>query len=158
VDLQPAEDLLHEATPTSIERVKRGKRILLLKEVLAELGFVDPALSGNMAAGFPLTGILPEAPEFPASQLRPAPLEREQLWRLAPWAQAACAAATPVAQHEPSHTRTTSASQGGSHLHIVASPFAAPQAEPRVSIIARRSWAISLRNVFYNCSSFIILS
>ena len=78
-ELQPAEDRLHEAMPPRIRRVMSGKRILLLKEILDEVGFSDPHLAGDLTAGFALTGILPDAPEFPASQLRPAPMEKTHL-------------------------------------------------------------------------------
>ena len=86
--LAPAEERLHAQLVGEVRAVLKGKRLLLLKRLLDEVGYQDPTLFTELCQGFRLTGQLPSTPEFPQTKLRAATLSRDQLWSTARWAQA----------------------------------------------------------------------
>jgi hypothetical protein len=63
--LAPAEERLHAQLVGEVRAVLRGKRLLLLKKLLDEVGYQDPTLFTELCQGFRLTGHLPSTPEFP---------------------------------------------------------------------------------------------
>jgi hypothetical protein len=86
--LQPDEARLHASLHPDVRAVLKGKRLLLFKHLLKEVGYQDQALMDDVVQGFRLSGQLPSSPEFPQTRLRAATLSREQLWCTARWSQA----------------------------------------------------------------------
>jgi hypothetical protein len=62
--LQAREAQLHASMDPEVAAVLEGKRLLLFKEMLDEVGFQDPSLVTEMAQGFRLVGLLPCSGEF----------------------------------------------------------------------------------------------
>ena len=62
---------LHEKLEPHLREVLVGKRLLLMKEMLADLQYPDDTLVDNIRQGFRLTGWLPKSHVFPASMKRP---------------------------------------------------------------------------------------
>ena len=54
------------------KKKKHGKRLLLMKEMLQDLGYPDKMLVDEICQGFKLSGWLPKSNVFPSSLKRPA--------------------------------------------------------------------------------------
>ena len=63
-ELQKREDALHAGMPFHRQQVLRGKRLLLLREMLASFSYPDLGIVADMAAGFRITGDLGVAGVF----------------------------------------------------------------------------------------------
>ncbi len=81
-DLEASESRLHERMDGAVRSVLKGKRILLLKEMLAAVDYPDRHLASDAAAGFRITGTLSPTGVFPP-RVRPATIELEELRRTA---------------------------------------------------------------------------
>ena len=77
-ELQPEEDKLHLAMPPHVRRIMKGKRILLLQEILDSFGFPDKNLCHDLQSGFPLSGWLPESGHM-EPKVKPPLISRDQL-------------------------------------------------------------------------------
>eukprot|EP00435_Cladocopium_sp_Y103_P018181 s871_g4.t1 len=71
-ELEPDERAHHEKLQPHLKHVLEGKRLLLMGEILADLGYPDEHLVEHISAGFKLTGWLPESGVFPLSTKRPS--------------------------------------------------------------------------------------
>ena len=71
---------LHQSLPMHRREILKGKRLLLMKEMLTELGYRDAALVDDLISGFCLVGQTPEAETLP-STFQPALLSEEDLLR-----------------------------------------------------------------------------
>ena len=60
-ELASAEKQLHESLPEHLRHLLRGKRLLLLKEVLEDLQYPDPKLFDEIIQGFTLHGWMTES-------------------------------------------------------------------------------------------------
>ena len=47
---------LHDGLPDHLKRILEGKRLLLWKEILMDLGYPDASVVDDMISGFALTG------------------------------------------------------------------------------------------------------
>ena len=65
------EDRLHEGLESHLQHVLQGKRLLLMKEMLLDLGYPDSSLVDEIAKGFQLSGWLPKSKVFPPHVKRP---------------------------------------------------------------------------------------
>jgi hypothetical protein len=63
--LAPAEKELHSKMEPQVEDVLKGKRILLLKEMLMSIAYSDVKVVEELVAGFPLVGELILSSLFP---------------------------------------------------------------------------------------------
>ncbi|CAJ1386205.1 unnamed protein product, partial [Effrenium voratum] len=70
-ELEHAEKTLHLSMPEYLQQVLRGKRILLMGEMLERLGFEDKYLQQDVSEGFKLTGWLRETGCFPKKIRKP---------------------------------------------------------------------------------------
>ena len=64
-ELPSKEAELHDPLDPEAAKVSRGKRLLLLEEILNEIGFPDKNLAKNICSGFRLTGWLRFSQLFP---------------------------------------------------------------------------------------------
>jgi hypothetical protein len=71
-ELEASEKELHSSLEPHLQEVLHGKRLLLLKEMLQELGYPDTTLVDEICHGFKLSGWLPKSNVFPSSLKRPA--------------------------------------------------------------------------------------
>ena len=65
-----------------------------MKQMMSDAGVVDELLPFHLASGFPLTGELPCSGQF-APSWRPAVVDREDLWKIAPAIQSKMMAQDP---------------------------------------------------------------
>ena len=72
------EKKLHQSLPTHRREILKGKRLLLMKEMLTELGYRDVTLVDDLISGFCLVGQTPEAAALP-STFQPALLSENDL-------------------------------------------------------------------------------
>ena len=72
------EQKLHQSLPTHRRKILKGKRLLLMKEMLTELGYRDVTLVDDLISGFCLVGQTPEAAALP-STFQPALLSEDDL-------------------------------------------------------------------------------
>ena len=80
-ELEVQEQHLHDTMDPGVARVMQGKRILLLKEMMVDVGFPSAAaLAHHLATGFPLAGEYPVTEVFPESR-RDALFAVQDLWR-----------------------------------------------------------------------------
>ena len=70
-ELSAAEAKLHADLPGHLQHWLKGKRFLLLKEVLTELRFPDENLVDEICSGFTLHGWMTESDVFPKETKRP---------------------------------------------------------------------------------------
>ncbi|CAJ1410085.1 unnamed protein product [Effrenium voratum] len=80
--LEEEEKKLHAAMPEYVRVVLKGKNILLMGEMLRDLGYPDVMLQQHVAEGFKLTGWLPETGYFQKRVRRPE-LRVEQALQMA---------------------------------------------------------------------------
>ena len=81
VELRDQEDRLHAALDPRVAGVLKGKKILLLRDMLREIGFPEvDALIHLFSSGFPLVGPFPHTGSFPSAD-RAATVRTEDLWR-----------------------------------------------------------------------------
>lgn len=85
-ELQPQEDLLHEAMDPHVRTILAGKRLLLFQRLLDESGYRDSTLSKDIAAGFPLTGRCQQSNEIP-TRIVPATLTQSELLARSNWSR-----------------------------------------------------------------------
>ena len=85
-DLANAEEELHKSMNPAVAKVMVGKNILLMRKMLIDLGYPASEFVSNLVSGFPITGDFPNTGLFP-EQDKPAPFDREELWRTAKLAQ-----------------------------------------------------------------------
>ena len=71
-DLQGAEDALHDSMEPHLKEVLRGKRLLLLGEMMSEAGCPDTQLPNDIKEGFRLSGWMPVSGNTAPSVKRPA--------------------------------------------------------------------------------------
>jgi hypothetical protein len=60
-ELEPEEKKLHENLEPHLRRVLQGKRLLVLKEILASFNYPDKTLVDDIMKGFPWSGWLPKS-------------------------------------------------------------------------------------------------
>ena len=65
------EDRLRQNMESHLQRVLQGKRLLLMKEMLLDLGYPDSSLVDEITGGFQLSGWLPKSKVFPPHVKRP---------------------------------------------------------------------------------------
>ena len=70
-ELRDAENVLHSKMPEHLQKLLKGKRLLLLKEVLESLGYPDTCLVDEITHGFTLHGWMTESHVFPRETKRP---------------------------------------------------------------------------------------
>ena len=70
--LEADEKKLHDGLAPHLKQVLRGKRLLLLQEMLDSFGYPDQGLVRDITNGFPLSGWLPKSHVFPVGLKRPA--------------------------------------------------------------------------------------
>ena len=70
-ELSAAEAKLHASLPDHLRHLLKGKRLLLMKEVLTELGYPDEKLVDEICSGFTLHGWMTETNVFPKETKRP---------------------------------------------------------------------------------------
>ena len=63
--LQGAEDLANSGRPDHLQGLLRGKRLLLWREILQEIGYPDVAIIDEVEQGLPLTGWMAQSGVFP---------------------------------------------------------------------------------------------
>ena len=63
--LSSKEAELHDQLDPEVAKVLKGKRLLLLEEILNEIGFPDKNLVKDICSGFRLTGWLRDSQLFP---------------------------------------------------------------------------------------------
>ena len=76
--LREEEEVLHNNLPEHLQRVLKGKRLLLFQKLLKDAEYPDEKISQEMQQGFPLCGWLPASGVFPP-KLRPPELHVETL-------------------------------------------------------------------------------
>ena len=69
--LEKREAELHASLPKHIKHILKGKRLLLLQEMIEFYGLPDTELVEHMKEGFSLSGWMPSSGSFPASTKRP---------------------------------------------------------------------------------------
>ena len=62
LELKDDEQKLHEGMPPYLQKILKGKRLLLWKEILLDLGYPDAQVVDDVISGFSLTGTSPECP------------------------------------------------------------------------------------------------
>ena len=77
-ELQRDEAVLHSQLPDHLRSVLGGKRILLWKEILEDLGYADAKIMDEVIQGFPMTGWAKESGVF-QPDVRPPELTVKQL-------------------------------------------------------------------------------
>ena len=70
-ELRNQEAELHERLAPHLRKVLKGKRLLVFKEILADLHYPDTSLIDDICGGFSLSGWLPKSHVFPPSLKRP---------------------------------------------------------------------------------------
>eukprot|EP00435_Cladocopium_sp_Y103_P015182 s5093_g3.t1 len=70
-ELARDEEQFHASLPQHLQFLLKGKRLLLLKEVLEDLGYPDVGLVDEIASGFNLHGWMSESGAFPKETKRP---------------------------------------------------------------------------------------
>jgi len=70
-ELDSEERKLHAGLPPHLQHILKGKRLLLLKEVLEDLQYPDRSLVDEIASGFTLHGWMTESNVFPKETKRP---------------------------------------------------------------------------------------
>ena len=70
-ELEADERKLHADLPPHLQHILKGKRLLLLKEVLEDLQYPDQSLVDEIASGFTLHGWMTESNVFPKETKRP---------------------------------------------------------------------------------------
>ena len=70
-ELEQKEKVLHENLAEHLKGVLRGKRLLLMQEILEDLQYPDVNLVSDICGGFKLSGWLQKSNVFPASLKRP---------------------------------------------------------------------------------------
>ena len=71
-ELEAREKALHSSLDPHLQGVLHGKQLLLMKEMLQDLGYPDTTLVDEICQGFKLSGWLPKSNVFPSSLKRPA--------------------------------------------------------------------------------------
>ena len=77
-ELAVAEEQLREQMPEHVRGVVGQKRLVLLGEMLSDLGYPDDKLVSDIAAGFRLSGYMTRSNVFRAKSKRP-PMSMETL-------------------------------------------------------------------------------
>eukprot|EP00971_Amphidinium_carterae_P197261 3915415-Amphidinium_carterae.3 len=95
-ELKDEEVRIRTNMPVHVERIMRGKRILLFESVLKDAGIDDPDMIKGLRLGFSLIGQLPSAGWFPRRKegvvaVKIADLVKESEWRV-PRLEASCRA------------------------------------------------------------------
>ena len=83
LELRKDEDALHERLPCHLQQILKGKRLLLLKEILIDLKYPDVGVVDDIISGFKLTGWAPKTGVFDPDVRRPQ-LTLDQLMKMAP--------------------------------------------------------------------------
>ena len=83
LELRADETELHKQMPPHLRQILKGKRLLLLKEILIELEYQDVGVVDDIISGFKLTGWAPKTGVFDPDVRRPQ-LTVEQLAKMAP--------------------------------------------------------------------------
>jgi hypothetical protein len=74
---------LHQSMPPHLRKILKGKRLLLLKEILTDLQYPDVGVVDDIISGFQLTGWAPKTGVFEPDVRRPQ-LSVDQLIKMAP--------------------------------------------------------------------------
>ena len=88
LELRAAEQKLHDGMPPYLQKLLAGKRLLLWKEILVDLGYPDAAIVDDVIGGFSLTGWSPRTGVFQPDVRRPN-LSVPQLVSMSPGLNAA---------------------------------------------------------------------
>ena len=88
LELKTDEKLLHQNMPPYLQKLLSGKRLLLWKEMLTDLGYPDAAIVDDVIRGFALTGWSPKTGVFQPDVRRPN-LSVQQLISMSPGLNAA---------------------------------------------------------------------
>ena len=83
LELRADEERLHQQMPLHLRKILKGKRLLLLKEILIDLQYPDLGVVDDIISGFKLTGWAPKTGVFDPDVRRPQ-LSVEQLVKMAP--------------------------------------------------------------------------
>ena len=83
LELRADEERLHQSMPPHLRKILKGKRLLLLKEILTDLQYPDVGIVDDIISGFQLTGWAPKTGVFEPDVRRPQ-LSVEQLIKMAP--------------------------------------------------------------------------
>ena len=78
LELQPEEKRLHDSMPPYIAKILKGKKLLLFREILLDLGYPDESLVQNIIDGFALTGWAEPSNVF-RPHVRPPSIHLKQL-------------------------------------------------------------------------------
>jgi len=83
LELREEEKSLHDGLPDHLKKILAGKRLLLWKEILLDLGYPDASVVDDMISGFALTGWAPTTGIF-RSDVRKPSLSVKQLVNMSP--------------------------------------------------------------------------
>ena len=83
LELREEEKALHEGLPDHLKKILGGKRLLLWKEILLDLGYPDASVVDDMVSGFALTGWAPTTGIFRPDVRKPS-LSVKQLVNMSP--------------------------------------------------------------------------
>ena len=83
LELHEEEKALHEGLPDHLKKILGGKRLLLWKEILLDLGYPDASVVDDMVSGFALTGWAPTTGIFRPDVRKPS-LSVQQLVNMSP--------------------------------------------------------------------------
>ena len=83
LELREEEKALHEGLPDHLKKILGGKRLLLWKEILQDLGYPDVSVVDDMISGFALTGWAPTTGIFRPDVRKPS-LSVKQLVNMSP--------------------------------------------------------------------------
>ena len=83
IELKQEEFKLHQNLPEHLQRILKGKRLLLFKEILQDLQYSDVSVVDYIIAGFSLTGWAPKTGVFDPDVRRPQ-ISIDQLKKMAP--------------------------------------------------------------------------
>ena len=139
--LQPAEDALHASFPPELQRVLKGKRLLLFKELLEMYNYDDPQVWQLLRDGPTLTGCQ-DHPPYADHRYRPASISTGQLEGEAAWRRRSISSKTLSAQDAATLTELgASEVQAG----FISGPF---HSEQEVSAaLGRSDWVATPRFV-----------
>ena len=141
--LEPDEQKLHSKMPPHINRVMQGKKLLLLKALLEELGYDDLEVMHELIHGVPLTG-MQSVPPYAERKVKEAPSNKEVLESEAKWRSKAI-----ISKSTPSVDRQVLADMGDKEVQsgFLSGPFHSP--EEVTEALGRADWLANSRFVLY---------
>ena len=142
-ELEPQERALHESMPRHIQKVMKGKKILLLKHLLTCLGYDDLKVIDLLIYGVGLSGEQP-LPPYARVKVSSATATKEDLERESAWRRVAILAkSTPDEDVEPLQALSNKEVQAG----FLEGPFSSPEAVSEH--LGRSDWLATPRFLLY---------